>query len=66
MTVTFENPLDGSEFYFAKEVFFEEDVEIAEVIQAAEEMLDKYDLDCVCFDFRGGLYLTEKEKGGCQ
>lgn len=60
MTVTFENPLDGSEFFFSKEVFFEEDVKIAEVIQAAEEMLDKYDLDCVCFDFRGGCYLTQK------
>lgn len=60
MIVTFDNLLDGSELYFEKKVFFEEDVEIAEVIQAAEEMLDKYDLDCVCFDFRGGCYLTQK------
>lgn len=60
MIVTFDNLLDGSELFFEKEVFFEENTEIAEVIQAAEEMLDKYDLDCVCFDFRGGCYLTQK------
>ena len=66
MTVTFENPLDGSEFYFAKEVDFKDTAEIEEVIRAAEEMLDKYDQNCLCFEFQGGLYLTEKEKGGWQ
>lgn len=62
MIVTFDNLLDGSELYFEKEVFFDDRAEIEEVIQAAEEMLDKYDLDCVCFDFRGGCYLTKNEK----
>lgn len=60
MIVTFDNLLDGSELYFEKEVFFDDRAEIEEVIQVAEEMLDKYDLDCVCFDFRGGCYLTQK------
>ena len=62
MTITFENPLDGSEFFFAKEVFFEENTEIAEVIRVAEEMLDKYNLNFVRFRFRGSWYLTAKEK----
>ena len=61
MTVTFENPLDGSDF-FAKKVDFKDTAEITEVIRAAEDILDKYDLDFVCFEFRGGWYLTEKEK----
>lgn len=60
MIVTFDNLLDGSELYFEKEVFFDDRAEIEEVIRVAEEMLDKYDLDCVCFDFRGSLFLTEK------
>lgn len=60
MIVKFDNLLDGSELYFEKEVFFDDRAEIEEVIQVAEEMLDKYDLDCVCFDFRGGCYLTQK------
>lgn len=60
MIVTFDNLLDGSELYFKKEVFFNDRAEIEEVIRATEKMLNKYDLDCVCFDFRGGLYLTEK------
>ena len=62
MIVTFDNLLDGSELYFEKEVFFEENTEIAEVIRVAEEMLDKYDLDCLCFEFQGGWYLTAREK----
>ena len=66
MIVTFDNLLDGSELYFKKEVFFEDTAEIEEVIRAAEEMLDKYDQNCLCFEFQGGLYLTEKEKGGWQ
>lgn len=61
MIVTFDNLLDGSELFFEKEVFFEENTEIAEVIRVAEEMLDKYDQKCLCFDFRGGCYLTQKE-----
>lgn len=62
MIVTFDNLLDGSELDFKKEVFFDDRAEIEEVIRAAEEMLDKFDLDCLCFDFRGGWYLIEKEK----
>lgn len=61
MIVTFDNLLDGSELFFEKEVFFKENTEIAEVIRVAEEMLDKYDQKCLCFDFRGGYYLTQKE-----
>lgn len=62
MTVTFENPLDSSEFYFAKEVFFEDTVDISEVIRSAREILDKYNLNFVRFRFRGSWYLTAKEK----
>lgn len=62
MIVTFENPLDGSEFYFAKEIFFADDTEVAEVIRAAREILDKYNLNFVRFRFRGSWYLTAKEK----
>ena len=62
MIVTFENPLDGSEFYFEKEIFFEDTAEIAEVIRKAREILDKYNLNFVRFRFRGSWYLTAKEK----
>ena len=62
MTVTFENPLDGSEFYFAKEVDFKDTAEITEVIRKAREILDKYNLNFVRFIFRGSWYLTAKEK----
>ena len=62
MTVIFENPLDGSEFYFAKEVFFEDTVDISEVIRKAREILDKYNLSFVRFRFQGSWYLTAKEK----
>lgn len=66
MTITFENPLDGSEFYFEKEVFFEDTAGISEVIQKAREILGKYNLNFVRFLFRGSWYLTAKEKGGQQ
>ena len=62
MIVTFENPLENSEFYFAKEIFFEDTVEISEVIRSAKEILDKYNLNFVRFRFRGSRYLTAKEK----
>jgi len=62
MTVTFENPLDGSEFYFEKEVFFDDRAEIKEVILEAEAILKKYTLNFVRFRFRGSLYLVAKEK----
>ena len=62
MTITFENPLDGSEFYFAKEVDFKDTAEITEVIRKAREILDKYNLNFVRFIFRGSWYLTAKEK----
>lgn len=62
MTVTFENPLENSEFYFEKEVFFEDTVDISEVIRKAREILDKYDLNFVRFRFRESLYLVAKEK----
>ena len=62
MTVTFENPLENSEFYFEKEVVFEDTVDISEVIRRAREILDKYNLNFVRFRFRGSWYLTAKEK----
>ena len=62
MTVTFENPLDDSEFYFAKEVFFHDKTEIREVIRRAEKLLDEYSLNFVRFRFQGSLYLVAKEK----
>lgn len=62
MTVTFDNLLDGSELHFKKEVFFEENTEIAEVTKAAEDILDKYDLYFVCFCFQGDWYLVPREK----
>lgn len=62
MKVTFENPLDGSEFYFAKEVFFDDRAEIKEVILEAEAILKKYALNFVRFRFQGSLYLVAKEK----
>ena len=64
MIVTFENPLGNGEFYFEKEIFFEENTEIAEVIRKAREILGKYNLNFVRFRFRGSWYLTTKEKGG--
>lgn len=62
MTVTFENPLGNGEFYFAKEVFFEDTAEITEIIRRAREILDKYNLNFVRFRFRGSWYLTAREK----
>lgn len=62
MIVTFENPLGNGEFFFAKEVFFEDTVDISEVIRKAREILDKYALNFVRFRFRGSWYLTAKEK----
>ena len=62
MTVTFENPLGNGEFYFEKEIFFEDTVDISEVIRSAREILDKYNLNFVRFRFRGSWYLTAKEK----
>lgn len=66
MTVTFENPLEDSEFYFAKEVFFEDTAEITEVIRKAREILGKYNLNFVRFRFRGELVFGSKgkRKGG--
>lgn len=62
MIVTFENPLENSEFYFAKEIFFEDTVEISEVIRSAKEILDKYNLNFVRYRFKESWYLTAKEK----
>ena len=62
MTVTFENPLGNGEFYFAKEVFFEDTAEIAVVMWRARAMLDDYNLDFVRFSFKGSNYLVAKEK----
>lgn len=62
MTVTFENPLEDSEFYFAKKVFFDDRAEIKEVILEAEAILKKYALNFVRFRFQGSLYLVAKEK----
>lgn len=62
MTVTFENPLDGSEFYFAKEVFFDDRAEIKKVILEAEAILKKYALNFVRFRFRGSWYLVARGK----
>lgn len=62
MTITFENPLDGSEFYFAKEVFFHDNADISVVIWRARKMLDDYNLNFVKFRFQGSLYLVAKEK----
>lgn len=62
MTVTFENPLGNGEFYFAKEVFFEDTAEITEVIRKVREILDKYNLNFVRFRFRGSWYLVAKGK----
>lgn len=62
MIVTFDNLLDGSELYFAKEVVFEDKTEITEIIRRAREILDKYNLNFVRFRFRGSWYLTAREK----
>lgn len=62
MTITFENPLENSEFYFEKEVFFDDRAEIKEVILEAEAILKKYALNFVKFRFRGSWYLVAKEK----
>lgn len=62
MIVTFENPLGNSEFYFAKEVVFEDKTEIEEVIRRARKLLDEYNLNFVRFRFQGSWYLTAKEK----
>ena len=62
MTVTFENPLEGSEYYFAKEVFFHDKADIAVVMWRARAMLDDYNLDFVRFSYKGSRYLVTKEK----
>lgn len=62
MTVTFENPLDGSEFFFSKTVFFNDNADISEVIWRARKMLDDYNLNFVRYRFKGSWYLTAKEK----
>lgn len=62
MIVTFENPLDGSEFYFAKEVFFHDKADIDVVMWRARAMLDDYNLNFVRFSFKGSNYLVEREK----
>ena len=62
MTVTFENPLGNNEFYFAKEVFFDDRAEVEEVILKAEAILKKYALNFVRFRFQGSWYLVAKGK----
>lgn len=62
MTVTFENPLGNGEFYFEKEIFFEDAAEVAEIIRSAKEILGRYNLNFVKFRFQGSLYLVAKEK----
>ena len=36
IVVNFENPLDGSEFYISKTMFFSENVELSEVTMTAK------------------------------
>ena len=62
MTVTFENPLGNGEFYFEKEIFFEDTAEVAEIIRSAKAILGRYNLNFVKFRFQGSLYLVAKEK----
>lgn len=62
IVVNFENPLDGSEFYISKTMFFSENVELSEVTMTAKKILDKFNLNYVRFYFKGSNYLVAKKQ----
>lgn len=42
--------------YIAKEVVFEKNVKFEEILQAAREIIDEYNINFVRFEIKGELY----------